>query len=315
MPEVKGRRVDLYLSQHFPFLSRAGWQARLEDGEVLVNTSAVRSSYKLKIGDLLTMYHPHVDEPEVDGGIRVLYEEAGVMVVFKPGNLPMHENGPYRKNTLANILAQKVGKEWAAVHRLDRETSGVVLCGATAELRGELAEDLAKRRVLKEYLAIAKGSAKERSWIVDADLGDLKDSAIRIKKWVVPHGLSERTDFQVLESTDSHKLLRALPKTGRTNQIRIHAAYSGLPIVGDKLYHSDEQVFLDYFEHGNCASVQERVGFHRLCLHATSLTFRHPKLNAERYVESPLPQDLSDLWSRLVGLGRDRLTTGKSAVP
>lgn len=298
-PDDAGQRVDAYLSTMFPFHSRAAWQKRLEAETVLISGRAVRSSYKMRPEDIVHLFHPPEVEPDVDSDIKVLYEEAGVMAVYKPGNLPMHENGPYRKNTLAVILADKCGAEWAAVHRLDRETSGLVLCAATPELRMQLATDLQRQKVIKEYLAIARGETNEHSWIVDGPIGDLTDSVIRIKKWVVEGGLPARTDFMVLERADEHVLLRAMPRTGRTNQIRIHAAYSDLPLVGDKLYHPDEQVFLDYFADGNSESVQARAGFPRHCLHAASLTFKHPGLKKERTVTSAMPADMAALWASL----------------
>ncbi len=298
-PEDAGQRVDAYLAEAFPFHSRAAWQKRLEAATVLVSGQSVRSSYRMRAQDIVHLYHPPEVEPQVDTRIELVYEESGVMAVNKPGNLPMHENGPYRQNTLAVLLAQKFGKEWSAVHRLDRETSGLVLCAATSKLRMQLASDLQRHRVLKEYLAIARGETMEHSWIVDGAIGDLTDSAIRIKKWVRADGLPARTDFMVQERAPGHVLLRAMPRTGRTNQIRIHAAYSHLPLVGDKLYHPDEQVFLDYFAHGNTDAVQERAGFARHCLHAAALTFQHPELKKERSITAPLPEDMQTLWRQL----------------
>lgn len=296
-----GQRVDAYLARLYPFLTRSGWQKRMDQGEVLVNRLPVRSSYRVREGDQVHFFHPQEVEPEVDKGIRILWQSGGVMAVFKPGNLPMHENGAYRKNTFARLLSDLVGKDWSAVHRLDRETSGIVLCGSTHAVRKKLAEDFESKKIAKEYLLIVHGIPNREQWTHDGPLGDLTESQIRIKKWVVPGGLSAETSF-VREATAMRgfSLLRAFPRTGRTNQIRIHAAHSGHWIVGDKLYHPNEDVFLDYWKTGKTtAFVVEQTGFARCCLHAAALTFVHPETKEEIRVESPLPEDMQDLWIQL----------------
>ena len=300
-PGAQGLRVDAYLGRAFPFLSRAGWQTRVADGRLRVNGRHVKASTRLKAGDRLTLMAPPSVEPEVDRGIQALWTEGAVMAVYKPGNLPMHENGPYRQNTFTALVWERFGREWCAVHRLDRETSGIVLCAATPTARGQLAGDLAARRVHKEYLAIANGAPTQQDWVADGPIGDLRSSVIRIKKWVVPGGLEARTEFHRLAATDQHCLLRARPRTGRTNQIRIHAAHAGHYLVGDKLFHPDENVFLDHFEHGLTPDITERTGHHRLCLHAAALGFIHPETRRACQVESPLPEDMRRLWQELGG--------------
>ncbi len=292
-----GVRVDAFLAREFPFLSRAGWQRRIEEGGLHVNGGPVRAvSARLRTGDRLSLFYPQLVEPEVDRGVRVLWEDRGVMAAFKPGNLPMHENGPYKKNTFAEILGELCGREWSAVHRLDRETSGIVICGATAALRAQLSRDLNGRRMRKEYLALVRGAPSRAAWTEDGPIGDLASSEIRIKKWVVEGGLSALTHFNVLETRGEMSLLRARPVTGRTNQIRIHAAYAGHVLFGDKLYHPDEAVFLEYFEEGQTENVTERTGFPRLCLHATSMELTSPVTRGLVRIECPLPDDMAAFW-------------------
>ena len=135
------------------------------------------------------------------------------------------------------------------------------------------------------------------------------DSAIRIKKWVVPGGLNALTEFIVLDSVGDSCLLEARPQTGRTNQIRIHAAHAGHALYGDKLYHPDEAVFLEYFERGQTANVTAQTGFARLCLHAKALTFTHPVHGREVRVEAPLPPDLAGFWAELKASSGGQLAT------
>ena len=165
--------------------------------------------------------------------------------------------------------------------------------GLPRVLRLVLGRDLAQKRIRKEYLAIVEGAPEREEWRVDAPIGNLEASEIRIKKWVVPEGSSAVTDFRVMESRGSLTLLAAKPITGRTNQIRIHAAYAGHRIIGDKLYHRDERVFLEYFAKGNTPWVVEQAGFDRLCLHAYMITFSHPETKEACVVRSPLPPDMS----------------------
>lgn len=297
--EFAGQRIDDYLARQFPFLSRNGWQQRISGERLLINGRRTKNAARLKIGDELTLFAPKTVEPEVDRGIKVIWQEGPVMAVFKPGNLPMHENGPYRKNTFTEIVWQEIGREWAAVHRLDRETSGIVICGATPSVRGRLATDFAERQLRKEYIAIARGLPKFDHWVADGAIGDLAESAIRIKKWVVPGGLHALTEFSVLERGKEACLLEARPKTGRTNQIRIHAAHAGHELFGDKTYHPDENIFLEYFENGLTDHVIKRTGWRRLCLHARSLEFVHPENSREVRVEVNMPDDMVELWGEL----------------
>ena len=294
-----GQRIDAFLAGKYRFLSRSQWQKRLENQRVLVNGSVVRSAYMVKVGDKLELIHPPIQEPEVDANIYPLWKKGDVMAMEKTAPLPMHEVGAYRLNTFAFLLRKEFGPLWAAVHRLDLETSGVVLCGKSHDIRVKLAGDFARQNIEKSYLLIAKGEAKEDWWIENGPIGDLVDSQIRIKRWIVPDGLPSSTEFEVLDRTKGFTLLKARPRTGRTNQIRIHLAARGMPLVGDKLYDTRESTFLDYLECGNSPTVLANVLHHRLCLHAHRVDFQHPQDGSYCSVKSDMPQDMSDLWQRL----------------
>lgn len=313
-------RADQYLALRYPFMSRARWRQVLETGEVRRQVGGQfllqRPSYKVRTGDRFYLFRPEKTEPDVDEGIHCLWSSKGVMAVFKPGNLPMHECGPFRTKTFAAILAREFGGEWAAVHRLDRETSGIVLCAATPRLRQKLSSMFNDRKVQKEYLAIAHGAPIKDEWLLDMPIAEAEDSEIRIKKWVDPLGLPALTEFQCLGRAQvdrqQYSLLRAIPLTGRTNQIRVHAAYSGHHLVGDKLYHPDESVFLEYFETRDNRRAAQRTGFYRCCLHAARLRYQHPETREFVDIESALPPDMGDLWLRLLypDISQDPLNVG-----
>ena len=297
--DLAGQRADGYLARHFPFLSRSEWQSRIKAGNLKVCGRKVRPSYVLKEGDYFDFFHPHSAEPVTDTEIYPVWKEGGVLAVYKPANLPMHENGPYRFNTFANLLRTQIGPEWSAVHRLDLETSGIVLCAANYKVRRGLAIALERREVLKEYVAIVRGVPEEPVWIEQGPIGYVPGSVIRIKKWVMPGGLPSETRFTVAATKANHAILRVEPKTGRTNQIRIHAAYKGHPLVGDKLYHQDDNVFLEYNDKGPTNWVISMTGHRRLCLHAAAISFVHPETSKICEISSPLPDDMQACWDAL----------------
>jgi len=294
-----GRRIDEFLSANFPFLSRSSWKKKIKDSEILINLNKVRASYRLKPTDHVCYYQPRSEEPEVDKDIEVIWENEGVIAVYKPSNLPMHEGGKYFKNTFAEVIKEKVGLEWAAVHRLDRETSGIVLCAGTQYLRAKLSEEFRDRVMKKTYTAIARGVPKQKDWLVDEKIGDLTSSSFRLKKWVVDDGQPSQTYFKMLDQTETHSYLRVFPRTGRTHQIRVHAAWYGLPLVGEKKYYPDEGIFLEYMEEGLTERVVRLTESRRLCLHATSLSFIHPVTEVLAEVNCPVPQNMASVWKKL----------------
>ncbi len=125
--ENEGKRLDTYLGLSYPFYSRSDWQKRIREGKVLISGRKVRASYNLRVNDGVFFYHPQEEEPEVSRDIRILYEDKDVLAANKPSPLPMHENGRYRKNTFTELIKEVADPSYSAVHRLDRETSGVVL--------------------------------------------------------------------------------------------------------------------------------------------------------------------------------------------
>jgi RluA family pseudouridine synthase len=294
-----GRRVDEYLAANFPFMSRSLWKKKIQEGQVVINATSIRGSYRLKNEDSISYYRPHTEEPEVDKNIEVIWEDSGVIAVYKPSNLPMHEGGRYYKNTFSEVIKDKVGPNWAAVHRLDRETSGIVLCAETTEMRKLLSEEFSTRAMKKVYLAIARGVPERKEWIVDEPIGDQTESKFRLKKWVMPDGLPSLTTFHTIAATNTHSLLRVFPKTGRTHQIRVHAAWSGLPLVGEKKYYPDEDLYLEYMDHGITENVLRLTECPRLCLHATAISFVHPITKKVCNIVCDMPADMMAAWENL----------------
>lgn len=294
-----GRRIDFYLGKEFLFRSRTNWQGVIDAGKVLVNGRSVKPSYMLSTGDEVCYFRPVSSEPEVNKNISVIWEKDGLIAIHKPSNLPMHEGGAYRKNTFCEVLKDAFGPEWAPTHRLDRETSGIVLCSDKSALRTELSGDFYHKRISKRYVAFANGEGPEDQWDVNQPIVETKNTSFRIKYWVEPGGLPSQTHFRVKERIPGFTYLEVSPRTGRTHQIRVHSAWSGLHLVGDKKYFPDESIYLEYYDKGFSERVRQACHFDRLCLHAAYLSFTHPGDKKRYEVECEVPEDMKQIWASL----------------
>lgn len=297
-PEADAQRVDHFLARKFPFNSRPQWNRICRQGHLLCNGRPIRPAHRLRQGDLLQVFHPLDAEPEADLSLEFIAEESGVLAVFKPGNLPMHESGYYRRNTVNAVLAERFGPEWTPVHRLDRETSGILICAATPELRRKLCEDFATRAVAKTYLALVQGSPDWDELHVDQPIF-LPEESERPRYVVDERGANAVTDFNVRGRAPEAALLEAKPRTGRSNQIRVHAAWAGHALIGDKVYHPNDAIYAAYHRLGDVAEVHAMSGFRRHALHASEISLQHPESGKTFSVSSPLPPDLADLWLAL----------------
>jgi len=296
-----GVRVDLYLGARFPFHSRHQWQKKIEEGEVLVSGRTVKASYRLRPAEQVAYYSPAELEPEVNTGVYKVWECPGILAVYKPPNLPMHEGGAYRHNTFEKVVKEAFGAQWSAVHRLDRETSGLVLCSDTREMREALSALFRSRDIHKTYLAIAMGTPPDSQWTVDAPLGLAESTSFRLKQWVRADGAPSVTHFRILDAVEGYALFEVYTETGRAHQIRVHAAWKDLTLIGDKKYFPDETVYLEYLEQGFTARVAASCYTDRLGLHATSLSFFHPLTKEPIFIEVPLPADLQEIWAAIRG--------------
>jgi len=307
-----GQRLCDHMAEKFRFLNLEQWRFRIEIGHVFVfeqplgtDENWYRSgdakgvvvtdvSYQLRVSDRIAMYFPIEWEPPGEFELSKLYDKDGVGVFFKPSGLPMHENGPYYRKTFANVILADFDSAWAALHRLDKETSGVVICGKDKESRKKISRMFAENRIEKIYKCLVEKEPSQKSWVCEEPIGKHPDSIIRIKKWVNPDGDTALTEFEYLREVQVPGLGRTLfevearPKTGRTNQIRVHLASAGLRIIGDKLYHPDENVFLTYLDEGDSPKVLQMAGFPRLALHAETIGWPCPQTGRQVRVTQPV---------------------------
>ncbi len=277
---VNGNEETLlqFLVRRFRYHDDRVWQDHISHERLWVNGQLGHAHQILKNGQKVTYLRPDYLEPDVDRRFEVVYEDDVLVAVNKSGNLPTSPSGKYFKNTLAQILAKEMN--WDKVytlHRLDRETSGLLLFAKNKEVAQLMAEKIRKRELEKEYIAIVHAQKPlEDSFFVSVPIGRSKNSDIRIKQAVIPDGKPSQTFFEKVAQTVNYAQLKVKPLTGRTHQIRVHCAYLNLPILGDKLYSLPEKDFICWINQGDDYLMQKQIPHCRQMLHASQLTFQHP---------------------------------------
>jgi 23S rRNA pseudouridine1911/1915/1917 synthase len=288
-----GRRLDVFLSLRFSDWSRTTLAKHIREGRVVSDQRTLKPSTTLRIGEVLRIYIPGIAPVEAAPPFPpVLYEDEWILAVDKPAGLLMHSTGQkfaYGLIGLARGARPDVDIDLA--HRLDRETSGVVLLTKTAEANRLMKRTFLDRRVSKTYWAIVHGRPEWEETVCDAPLGEAK-SEIGIRRGFHPEGDSARTRFKVLERLDAHALVACKPLTGRTHQIRAHLEHVGFPILGDKIYGQPDDVFLEQLRVGPTDRVRTAIGFPRHCLHARSIAFPHPRSGQILRIRAPMPADM-----------------------
>ncbi|HEX9843899.1 MAG TPA: RluA family pseudouridine synthase [bacterium] len=265
-----------FLVRRFRYHSAAEWETRIQGGHVTVNGKAVTPQHRLETRHRIVYDRPPGPEPEVDARYRVLYEDDALLAVSKSGNIPTSPSGKYWSNCLVHVLQRERGlPALRAVHRLDRETSGINLFAKDRAAARQLGLDFQNGRVRKGYAAIVAGAFPRGETFVQAPLRDTTTGSVRIRQEVHPAGRPAQTRFRLRarlagQGPCGASLLRAEPLTGRTHQIRAHAALLGHPVWGDKLYGHADAEFLAWLHS------PERHGATRQLLHASELEFTHP---------------------------------------
>ena len=291
--ECDGWRIDRFLMKKIRRLSRARVQ-RVIRGDLDVDGKKVaRPSRAVHTGETVAFRRPAPAEPDAPRDISIVAADPEFYVIDKPAGLTMHPTARYHRSTLTNVLRERFPDEALQIcHRLDRETSGLLLVARSRESAVALKRAFAKRLVKKRYLAIARGELLGER-LVDAPLG-LAQTAVRVRMAVRADGLPSRTRFVPLEFVQSHNctLVQCHPETGRQHQIRAHLDHIGHPIVGDKLY-PDESLFIEWADEGMSDELLARLELPRHALHAAALEFPHPTSGQPVRVESPLPVDLA----------------------
>jgi 23S rRNA pseudouridine1911/1915/1917 synthase len=280
-PGHTGMRLDRFLMDRYRHRSREQLKKAIDGGSITVERGGskhlhlgrMKASFALQAGDVVFVRSTRQKEPDVNFNYKILYEDDEIAVINKPPNIPVHPGGRYFFNSLlvhmktnGHSTELKAERSFFLVHRIDKETSGVLLLAKTREACNTLTTQFRNRETKKYYLAIVRGKPTESKFKVDTAIGRIPKSRVGLKMYPLPEaegGLPSLTTFEVVETrvgiapeTDGkfihpdlkkplpYTLLACFPKTGRQHQIRVHADIAGYPLVGDKIYGmSDDDVF------------------------------------------------------------------------
>ena len=292
----EGMRLDHFLKQRIPKMSRASIQEVIRTRVDLDRSAAPKPALRVHLGDVVRVHGANVVEPDFPPELvpRILHIDDDLIAVDKPAGLSVHANRRSVRNQLVCWMRERHGEGTALAHRIDRETSGVVLLTRNSAAARSLGADFANGRVHKEYLAVVLGVPPER-FAVDLPIGPDLRSAVHIKQAAgVTGGQPSRTRFvrERVSPDGLFALVRAFPETGRRHQIRVHLAAQGFPVAGDKLYARGERHFLNFTVRGLNPAMLEILGAARQLLHAAVLEVRHPGTGGVLRIEAPPPPDL-----------------------
>jgi len=294
-PNYSGWRLDRYLCHKIHRLSRAKVQRIIQRS--LVSDRPLKPSTLVRPGLRFVLRRRAEEEPETPTELPEVLRDDWLLVLDKPAGLPVHPTARYHKGTLVTLLRERYGEDYAyPAHRLDRETSGLLVCGRTAEVCRALMRSFVRSDVRKEYLALCEGWPERDAFEVDAPIAE-GTALIRIAVRIDPEkGKPARTRFSVMERFERQgerfSLIRAHPETGRQHQIRIHLRVAGLPIVGDKMYGPDERYFDRFSRRELDEDAWRRLRLPRHALHAARIRFPHPATGQEVDLSAPFPPDL-----------------------
>ena len=294
-----GVRLDAYLAAHINDWSRARLQRLIESEDVLVNGKPAKPSYKVSAGDEIEVEltsSPLASFTPEEIPLEIVFEDDHLVVINKPAGLVVHPAAGAPSGTLANALAyhfQHLSKHAGAirpgiVHRLDKDTSGLLVVAKTESAHEDLADQFRAREIYKSYMALVYGVVKQQSGRVEQPIA--RDPRNRTRMAIVAGGRGALSLYRVRRSYNSFTLLDVELKTGRTHQIRVHLSWLKHPVVGDELYSGGRE--------NSVQDVKLRAEIRKLrrqFLHAEQLGFRHPKTGEQMKFTAPLPPELASL--------------------
>lgn len=283
-------RIDKVLTTLEPEITRSQLKNLINDGHVTVNGQAVKPKYKVQAGDKISLVKPEPQSLELTPEnipLDIVYEDDDVIVVNKPQGMVVHPAPGHPDHTLVNALLYHSPLSTingtfrpGIVHRIDKDTSGLLMVAKNDLAHQSLAEQLRNKTNKREYLALVYGQIKEDEGTIDAPLG--RNPQDRKKQAVVKGGRHAVTHFKVIKRYDNFTLVKCILETGRTHQIRVHMKYIGHPLVGDPLY-----------------GPRKVIGKNGQFLHAALLGFKHPRTGKKMVFEAPLPENFQKMLDKL----------------
>jgi len=297
-----GSRLDVWLSQRFTYHSRTQWQQLVRRGDVILNNLRTKPSRILNLGDVVEYLLEEQVEPEVNLNYLIIFENDSFIVVNKPPDLPCHPSGSYFNNTLSEVLSSDLNMKLYPIHRLDRETSGVILFAKTSEYAKKLAQIFNSKLASKEYIAVVHGSFPDHLLAEGFLTSDNKSIIRKKRKFILKNEHASecenieyaKTTFEVIKRGNGLSMLRAILETGRLHQIRATLFSVGFPMVGDKIYGLDDNFFLRFIEGKLTDEDYSKLLISHQALHAEKLKIRLDGKNMEFIAE--LPKDIISLF-------------------
>lgn len=301
--DYKDKRVDKYLVSRFPDYSRTFIQGLINSGKIHTGNRAIKNSYEVKKGDVIAIELPELEgneiEPE-DIPLVIIFEDDHLLVINKPPDMVVHPARGHARGTLVNALAHYCNRlsgvngplRPGIVHRLDRDTSGVIIVAKTDQAHCRIAHQFENREVKKEYIAVVYGEMGFDSDVITAPLG----RHVRFREKVdirYDIGKASISRYEVVERYKGFTMVKVFPKTGRTHQIRVHMRHIGYPIVADSLYSRKDSLYMSDLLQGDINDDNPLI--ERQALHAARIGFIHPVSNKLVEFEAQLPDDMTNL--------------------
>lgn len=289
----KGKRLDIYIAENFNELSRTMIKKLIESNNVLVNDKSKKVSYKVQANDNISIDVPEAKETKLKAQeipLDIIYEDSDIIVVNKPKGMVVHPANGNPDGTLVNAILSicknslsGIGGELrpGIVHRLDKDTSGLIIVAKNDKAHINMSEQIKERNVKKTYIALVRGNVPEEEATINMPIG--RSTKDRKKMAVTKNGKQAITHFKVLKRYSKYTLLEIKIETGRTHQIRVHMAEIGYPVVGDAVYSNGKNEF----------------GIEGQMLHAYKLEFMHPITNKHMELTAPLPQYFEEILKKL----------------
>ncbi len=289
-PANDRQRLDKFLANRLGKLSRTRIQSLIERD--VVSDRPLKASSTVRTGMVVRLRRRVEDEPETPATFETLHLDDALLVIDKPAGLPVHPSARYHMGTVTGRIAEKYGEGFASpVHRLDRETSGVLVCARTPDALRALSDDFLHGRVRKTYVAIVHGHPKDDAFLIDAPIAE-GSALVRIAVRIASSGRPSQTRVEVVRrfvyDGKPMALVRALPLTGRQHQIRVHLAHAGHGLIGDKM-DPDDAIYDRFSARKLTDDDRATLILDRHALHASAITL------AGRTFEAPLPDQLSHL--------------------
>ncbi len=305
--KLPGRRLDKYLHGRFPRLSRTMIQRLIKQGTITVNGRPTKPSYEMDGGDVIDLVIPAPEPREVvpeDIPLDIVYEDDHMLAINKHAGIICHPARGDQTGTIANALAFYANSlshgedpfRPGIVHRLDKNTTGIMLVAKTDEAHWRLALQFERRTTQKTYMAVVHGQPNLDGDTIDMPIGVhpvvREKFAVMIRENKIDVAKNAVTHYQVAERYGKYTLVKMMPKTGRTHQLRVHMSHIGHPIIGDTMYGG--RIIAEFDITGNPAAPPEPLFTHQ-ALHAWRIAFKHPILEKPMELEAPFPPPFKKL--------------------